>query len=331
MKTVREIKIETSKIKDVEIIEKTLKNELDSDKPRKGVVDFLKSRIELLTIKPSSTDVSNIEVEEAEEVEAQAEPLLFEKNKNTVVLHKVKDIIFILNPYETKLVDLKTTDLKWKDTADKIGYQKIKDALKGLVTLRKTVEAERKTFNAPYSEVVSFSNENCGKLIGEIKDFEGKLSTRKIAYDTAISKEKEAKAQKVAAALAEKQKQAEDKLKEELINKKAEVSSADFQSKYGAIISRAKQSADVKKPAGLIPSKPISSFSANHSSSLFDEEEIEKPKPLILSDEGILDKKLGLLSDVLSIDSPDTEKYINLCKIIDTNVAKIIAHIKANL
>tara|TARA_R110000796_G_scaffold13560_4_gene43765 strand:- start:6928 stop:7887 length:960 start_codon:yes stop_codon:yes gene_type:complete len=319
MKTIRELKINIVKNNDVISIEKMLKEELESEKPRKIIVNLYKAKIEKLTIRTNSNSVTK-DILVAEEVEALVEPQVID----AVVLHQEKDILLILNPYQNKLVDIKITELIWKNTSDKIGYEKIKTNLKALVALRKTIDAERKTFNAPYTDVVSFSNENCFKLVGEIKDLEEILKKRKISFDVALSKEKEIIAQKKATLLLEKEQKEKELLKQEIVNKENTINSIEFQKKFGSIINRSKEAAEKKNPTRteIIEDslQPIQRVPKD----IFD-------VPVALTDEETLKMKLSILKSVLKIDAPNTEHYINLCSIIDTNVEKIINHISSKL
>jgi hypothetical protein len=336
MKTIRELKIAIVKNNDVVSIEKMLEQELASEKPRKIIVNLYNAKIEKLTIKTKTDSDTDVKTLVAEEVEVEVEPQVLD----AVVLHKEKDILLILRPYQEKLVDVKITELNWTDTSDKIGYQNIKNNLKGLGTLRKTVEAERKTFNAPYTDVVSFSNENCFKLVGEIKDLEGILKDRKSSFDVALSKEKEVIAQKKASLLLEKEEKEKELLKQQIIKKEQNVNSSDFQKRFGSIINRSKQAAEreQKRKSGdkNIENYPLDvreSFSKIEDSP----QQIQRvPKdifdiPVALTDEETLKMKLSILKSVLNVDSPNSNHYINLCSIIDTNVEKIINHINSKI
>jgi hypothetical protein len=323
MKTIRELKIAIVKNNDVVSIEKMLEQELASEKPRKIIVNLYNAKIEKLTIKTKTDSDTDVKTLVAEEVEVEVEPQVLD----AVVLHKEKDILLILRPYQEKLVDVKITELNWTDTSDKIGYQNIKNNLKGLGTLRKTVEAERKTFNAPYTDVVSFSNENCFKLVGEIKDLEGILKDRKSSFDVALSKEKEVIAQKKASLLLEKEEKEKELLKQQIIKKEQNVNSSDFQKRFGSIINRSKQAAEKRNPTNTV----------NEVVEHIPQQQIQRvPKdifdvPVALTDEETLKMKLSILKSVLNVDSPNSNHYINLCSIIDTNVEKIINHINSKI
>jgi hypothetical protein len=331
MKTVRDWKIELPKIKDVTIIEKALEEELALEKPRKGVVEILKAKIELLTIKPSESTSNEVNEEEADVVTSESVEVVEEPIK-AVILHKERDILLILKPYQEQLSDFKLETLVWKDTSDKIGYKKIKDALKSLVSLRKTVDAEKKTFTEPYRTVVSFVNENSANLIGEIQDFESILKKKKESYDSALATETQIKNDKKALALAEKIKKEQEQID---VAKKAEsyvVQSQDFQSKYSGIIGRTKSNSesieeDVSNdndnpfgneqvPKNLFEYKGELSVGSNHS------------KP-ILTDKQILTTKLELLEKIIDMDTPDSEFFMTPCNIIDKNVQQIINHIRS--
>jgi hypothetical protein len=325
VKTVREWKIELPKIKDVTIVEKALEEELALEKPRKGVIEILKDKIDLLTIKPSESDSKEVKVEDADvvtskEVEVKQEPI------QAVVLHKEQDILLILRPYQDKLVGIKITELTWKDTSDKIGYQNIKNNLKSLSELRRTVDAERTTFTEPYRDVVSFANDNCSSLIGDIKDLESILKDRKTAFDNQKAKEKEEASQKKAAELAEKQLKEEQKISDAKESDDGFVQSNSFQEKFGGIIGRAQSNLNPKEE--IIDDSPFGE--ETKPKDLFDTTVLhEEVKPIVLTDKQILQTKLQLLEKIIDMDIPDSEFFMTPCKIIDDNVQKIINHIKS--
>ena len=325
VKTVREWKIELPKIKDVTIVEKALEEELALDKPRKGVIEILKEKIDLLTIKPSESNSKEVEVEDADvitskEVEVKQEPI------QAVVLHKEQDILLILRPYQDKLVGIKITELTWKDTSDKIGYQNIKNNLKSLSELRRTVDAERTTFTEPYRDVVSFANDNCSSLIGDIKDLESILKDRKTDFDNQKAKEKEEAYQKKAAELAEKQLKEEQKISDAKESENELVQSNSFQDKFGSIIGRAQSNLNPKEQ--IVDDNPFRE--EPKPKDLFDTTVLhEEVKPIVLTDKELLKTRLDMLKSILTLATPDSEIYITPCKVVDDNIAKIIAHVES--
>lgn len=323
VKTVREWKIELPKILDVTIIEKAIEEEKES-KNRKTVMALLEEKLELLTIAlPEENDedpfgeVENAEVIESEEIVEQQKPI------DAVVLHKEKDILLILNPYQEKLSKVDINSLTCKDTSDKIGYTNIKNTLKSLSELRRTVDSERKTFNAPYADVISFSNEHSSKLIGEVKDYENILKDRKNSYDNALAKEKEEIKQKKAQELFKKQQEEEQAKKRELENSKSRVESLDFKERFGGIIDRAKS--NLPKEDNSNDEDPFGT-----QNDLFTTQPQQVQPSLILTDQEILNKKMFYLQAILDLDTPNSDVFIKPCSIIDSNVKKIIDHVKKN-
>lgn len=324
VKTIREWKIQLPKILDVTVLEKALEEEKALEKPRKSVIDILEERIKLLTITSNDVEDSNAEVVPSEEVVPQEKPI------DAVVLHKEKDILLILDPYKKSLDKVDLPKLVWKDTSDKVGYQNIKNTLNSLSELRRTVDSERKTFNAPYTEVITFSNVNCSNFIGQIKSIEDILKERKLSYDDALSKEKEAEKQKKAQELLEKQKQEEALLKQQEEEKKSKIESSDFKQKFGAIIARASVSLEQKKEVLQKSDSINDSNPFGEENDLFSSTSQPKEAKFILTDKQIFEKKMFYLNAILDLDTPNADSFIKPCAVIDSNVRKIVDYINSN-
>lgn len=328
-KTVREWRIELPKIKDVTVIEKAIYQEKE-DKNRKTVIVLLQEKLELLTIalpeekyEDPFAEVENAEVIDSEEIVEQEQAI------DAVVLHKEKDILLILNPYQEKLSKMDIDSLTWKDTSDKIGYTNIKNTLKSLSELRRTVDSERKTFNAPYADVISFSNEHSSKLIGEVKDCEDVLKERKKSYEDTLSKEKEEAKQKKAQELFKKQQEEEAAKQKEIEEAKKKIESSDFKQRFGGIINRAVSNIDSKNTPE--ESNESENPFGDDSNDLFtSKQKQEEPVPLILTDKDILNKKMAYLKAILNLDTPNADVFIKPCSVIDSNVKKIINYIEKN-
>lgn len=303
-KTVRQWLETIPTINKVDTIQKYLDKELSSNKPRQTIVKAFNERIELLTIK--SKDVAVIKDKKVEETITHTPNIITPTNT----------IENVLIPFKNTLEQVNIDALVWKDVYDKEGYTTIKQTMSALVKLRTNVELSRKNLNAPFSQVISSNNEKASSFVAEIKHYESILKERKVDFDNELVKLKQKKEEEKAKKLLEEQRKAKEIADQKKAKNDELVKSDEFLEKYGDIIKRAKDN--------LTPTPSSNGQAKESGNGLLD-------KITTLTDKDLIEAKIQVLESVVKMNQPDSESYLNMSKIIDKNVLKIIAYVKNNL
>lgn len=318
---------------DILELEKMLNDEQALEKPRATVTSVLETKISTLTV-PSKEEESKEESsseensEKVKDIVVKAEEVIPPEEKPTteIIPEEKKDYSLIITPFKTKLTEYNINNFTIENVDDALGYKKVKDGIRDLKSLRGTVEAARKTFNAPLQKVISETNTTSADFVLEIREIENELVRRKGIHEEQLldrKKEKQKKAEEKKAAVIEKQKEAsaEEKKAESAI-----VSSEGFKNKYGDILARAhaKKKRNEQEPDNDLDK----TFGPTEELPVKKEEVVRVNK--VLNDDQKIAKLVSLLTEARDMEAPDSESSLRVFNTVSHNVNKLLNYIASH-